>query len=131
MRETAFSLNHTTHSVRVVNITRATILATRCGVANTFWTRWRGLMGQPSLATGTGLLIVPEWSIHTFFMRFPIDVVFLGQDHTVLKTCAALPPNRPYAGAWGAWAVLELPDGVLATTQTQLGDQLQLAVLDN
>lgn len=130
MSDTAVPLTRTTHYVRVVNVARDTVLATRCGVADSFWTRWRGLMGHPALASGEGLLIVPEWSIHTFFMRFAIDVVFLKQDNTVLKTCAALPPNRPYAGAWGARAVLELPAGIIAATHTDVDDQLQLIPLD-
>jgi len=125
-REPTSYLNRTSRYVQIANDTRNTTLATRCGVADSFWTRWRGLMGQSQLASGEGLLIIPEWSIHTFFMRFAIDVAFLDHEQRVLKLYPALPPNRPYAGAWGAAAVLELPTGVLAATATATGDQLRL-----
>lgn len=108
--------------IRITNTTRATTLAERCGVANTFWTRLRGLMGRSALEPGSGLLIFPEWSIHTFFMRFPIDVLFLDRSNRVLTLHTAMPPNRPYAGAWGGYAVLELPAGSIAASQTSTGD---------
>ncbi|MCU0491917.1 MAG: DUF192 domain-containing protein [Chloroflexaceae bacterium] len=83
-------------------------------------------MGRTGLAADTGLIIYPEWSVHTFFMRFPIDVLFLDKQDRVMGLRAAMPPNRPYAGAWGARYVIELPAGVLAATGTQSGDQLIL-----
>lgn len=110
----------------IANTTRATTLADRCRVARTFWQRGRGLLGRSALEPGEGLLIVPEWSVHTFFMRFAIDVVFLAEDYTVLKTYRAMPPNRPYAGQWGAHAALELPADTITQTATQVGDQLRI-----
>ncbi len=111
-------------SLLVVNETRQARLADRCQLARNFWSRGLGLMGRTSLEPGGGLLIYPEWSIHTFFMRFPIDVVFVDRQDTVVGIRHALPPYRPYAGAWGARYVLELPAGVLAATATQVGDRL-------
>ncbi|NJK80848.1 MAG: DUF192 domain-containing protein [Chloroflexaceae bacterium] len=113
--------------LRVENTTRNQLIAAQCAVADTFGSRLRGLMGRTTLEPGHGLLILPEWSIHTFFMRFAIDVIFLSTDYTVLKVREAMPPNLPYAGAWGAHAVLELPAGVIAATGTQAGDQLHLS----
>lgn len=113
-------------SIRVENETRGCVLAETCRLANTFWSRGLGLMGRPHLANGAGLLIYPEWSIHTFFMRFPIDVLFVDTQDRVVKMVVAMPPYRPFAGQWGARYVLELPPNVLPPTGTQVGDQLVL-----
>ena len=113
-------------SIRVVNQTRGRTLAEQCELARTFWARGLGLMGRASLAPSQGLIIYPEWSIHTFFMRFPIDVLFLGSDDRVLGIRVAMPPYRPFAGFWGARYVIELPPEILVKTETQVGDQLEL-----
>jgi uncharacterized membrane protein (UPF0127 family) len=110
--------------VRVINQTRASTLATSCEVARSFLARGRGLMGRDRLDPGAGLLIDPCSSIHTFFMRFPIDVVFIDRGRRVVGLHTALPPGRPFAGAWGARAVIELPAGTIADTATGVGDQL-------
>ena len=112
--------------LRVINITREVPLAEDCEEAHSFLARGRGLMGRTELASGAGLLIEPCSSVHSFFMRFPIDVVFVDRKHRVVGLCAAMPPNRPYAGAWRARYVIELPAGVIAASGTQVGDQLQL-----
>lgn len=113
--------------MRVVNRSRGTVLAEQCELARSFLARGRGLMGRNSLADGAGMLIEPCSSVHTFFMRFPIDVVFLDRKRVVVGLQPAMPPNRPYAGAWRAHATLELPAGVIAATGTQVGDQLHIA----
>lgn len=113
--------------MRAVNVSRGTILAEECELARSFLARGRGLMGRPGLAAGAGMLIQPCSSVHTFFMRFPIDVIFLDRQRVVVGLQAAMPPNRPYAGAWRAHATLELPAGVIAATGTRIGDQIQIA----
>lgn len=113
-------------NIVVVNQTRNTVLADRCELARSFWARGMGLMGRTKLEAGQGLIIYPEWSIHTFFMRFPIDVLFLDRHDQVIGMRAAMPPNRPYAGAWGARYVIELPAGILAATATAIADTLVL-----
>jgi uncharacterized membrane protein (UPF0127 family) len=112
--------------LRVLNTTRGAALAEHCGEARSFLARGRGLMGRPDLAPGEGLLIDPCSSVHSFFMRFPIDVVFADKAHRVVGLTAAMPPNRPYAGAWRARYVVELPAGTIAATGTQVGDTLAL-----
>src|SRR5262249_61083294 len=74
------------------------VICEGCLVADSAWTRMRGLLGRRGLESGEGLLITPTGSVHTFFMRFPIDVVFLARDGEVLKVARALPPWR-MAGA--------------------------------
>lgn len=113
---------HKVSHIRVVNQTNGRVLAEQCELARTFWSRGRGLMGRSGLQQGGGLLIYPEWSIHTFFMRFPIDVLFLDRNDYVVGLREAMPPSRPFAGAWGARSVLELPAGIIAATGTQVGD---------
>lgn len=114
-------------TLTVHNTTRDCTIANPCELANTFWSRWRGLMGREGLEPGTGLLIYPEWSIHTFFMRFPIDVLFVNKQDQVIGLREAMPPNRPYAGARGGRYVVELPPGLIAETGTQVGDVLALS----
>ncbi len=112
--------------LRITNLTRHTTLAESCEQARSFLARGRGLMGREQLPAGGGMLIDPCSSIHTFFMHFPIDVVFINRDHQVVGLHHALPPGRPYAGARGARSVIELPAGVIAASRTEVGDQLEL-----
>jgi hypothetical protein len=113
-------------TIHVVNDTRGCVLASQCHLANTFWRRFLGLMGKTNLAPGDALLIIPGASIHTFFMRFPIDVLFLDRHDRVVGMRVAMLPNRPYAGARGARYIIELPPETLPPTGTSLGDQLVL-----
>lgn len=108
----------------VRNATRGTILADRAREAKTFGTRFLGLMGQRSLRAGDGLWIDPCNSIHMFFMRFPIDALFLAEDGTVVKRIDALPPWRVTSIYRKARSVLELPAGVAAASLTSEGDRL-------
>jgi uncharacterized protein len=87
--------------------------------------RMRGLLGRRSLEEGEGIWLEPASSIHTHFMRFPIDVLFLGSRGRVLKKVPALPPWR-CAGARGAHSVLELRAGTFDRVQVDLGDRVVL-----
>ena len=86
------------------------IACERCRVADRMLPRMRGLLGRRGLESGEGLLLKPAPSVHTFFMRFPIDAVFLDRDGSVLKVRSNLRPWR-VAGARGAHATLELAAG--------------------
>jgi uncharacterized membrane protein (UPF0127 family) len=109
----------------VTNLTRSTVLATRLDVADSGPKRNKGLLGRDGLASGEGLWIVPCESVHTFFMRFPIDLVYLDRKNKVKKVRSAV-------GAWrlsaclSAHSVLELPAGTIRNTQTQPGDTLEM-----
>jgi uncharacterized membrane protein (UPF0127 family) len=93
-------------------------------MATSFWSRLRGLMGRAELPSGTALVLKPNGSVHTFWMRFPIDVIFTDRSGRVVGLRSAMPPNRPYAGARRAHQTIELPAGVIVTSGTQRGDQL-------
>jgi uncharacterized membrane protein (UPF0127 family) len=90
-----------------------TVVCERCLLAETPFARMRGLLGRSGLPVGEGLLLRPAASIHTAFMRFPIDVVFLDSADRIMKVATHLEPWR-MAGCRGARAVLELPAGEAA-----------------
>jgi len=112
--------------VRVDNLTRGTTLATRCRVASSMIDRTIGLLGSRGLAAGEGLYLERSPSIHMFFMRFPIDVVFVGADGRVARMDAGLRPWHVVAWARGARDCVELPVGALGVSGTQVGDQVSL-----
>jgi uncharacterized membrane protein (UPF0127 family) len=83
-----------------------------------------GLLGRKELPAGHGLWIQPANSVHTFFMRFSIDVVFASRENRVVRTYPSLPPFRLKPWIRGAYSLLELPTGTLASCPLQIGDQL-------
>jgi hypothetical protein len=115
--------NESVMALRILNKTRSTVLATRAEVAGESGSRRRGLLGRTGLAEGEGLWIVPCEAVHCFFMKFTIDVVFLDRKRRVVKVRPSLKPWR-IAGCLRAHSVLELPEGVIAASGTQPGDEL-------
>jgi hypothetical protein len=112
--------------VRIVDVVRgdaATDLVAKARVATSMWSRFWGLMRRRSLLNDEGLLIDPCNSVHTFFMRFPIDVLFLDQDDRVLKITTELRPFRVAVGR-GARRVLEITAGRAASVGVRVGDKL-------
>ena len=101
-------------------------LVCRARVASSFLARFRGLMLTSSLEPGTGLLFPRTRSVHTHFMRYAIDVVFLDDRQRVVRIAAGLRPWR-FAAAKGAAAVLELPAGECARLGLAEGDELRNA----
>lgn len=109
---------------QVISSRRGTALATAAWRADNPWTRFVGLLGRARLEPGEGLQIAPCKSVHTWFMRFPIDVLYLDRDGKVVKAVPALPSFRFSWGGRGAHSVLELPAGTIAATGTAAGDQV-------
>ena len=109
---------------KVNNVTRGRLLADRAERALSFKDRFMGLMGRRSLTFGEGMHIAPCNSIHTFFMRIPIDVAFLDREGLIIKQIPAMPPWRVSSVYFKAHSVLELPAGTLAASETQEGDRL-------
>ena len=114
--------------ISVRNQTRQTVLAQEAEVADTSAKRRTGLLKHERLEAGQGLWIVPCESVHTFFMRFPIDLVYLTRDRKVRKTRASVAPWRMSA-CLPAHSVLELPAGTVERTGTERGDQLVIETL--
>lgn len=101
------------------------VVCERLVLARSAPARLRGLLGRSELPRGEGILLRPAGSIHTAFMRFPIDAVFLDRDLTVLRIVRELPAWRA-AGARRAKAVLELPAGESERRGLRVGDRLEL-----
>ena len=110
--------------VRVWNMTRQVELAYRIDVADTGRKRRKGLLSHSSLACGEGMWIVPCESVHTFGMRFAIDLVYLDRDKVVLKIRHGVSPWR-ISACLSAHSVLELASGSVCRTGTSLGDILE------
>jgi len=115
--------------LKIWNQTRSTLLGAEVEVADTSSKRRTGLLNHTCSADGHGLLIIPCEAIHTFGMRFPIDVVFIDGKKKVVKL-------RPSMGRWriafSFWAnsVLELAAGSIHAARTEVGDQLAFEKLD-
>ena len=116
-------LSHPEAPHRLVNVGRGTVLATRIEAAFESAARNRGLLGREGLAPGSAMVIAPSNSVHMFFMRFPLDIVFVAKDGTVVKACPNVRPWR-IALSWRAFAVVEGPVGMIGQTGTQPGDTL-------
>jgi uncharacterized protein len=84
-----------------------------------------GLLRHESFPEGSAMIIAPSNAVHTFFMRFPIDVAFVTRQGRIVKACAGLKPWR-LAGALRGYAVVELPVGTLARYDTVVGDILTI-----
>ena len=115
---------------RAFNQTRQAYLATALAVADTHWTRLRGLLGLRSsdFRNGSGLWIVPCHGVHTLGMGFPIDVVYLDDAMTVIDIRRALQPWRFAPVRTQASSVLELPCSTADETRTAVGDKILITI---
>jgi uncharacterized membrane protein (UPF0127 family) len=109
----------------VRNLNRDTKLADQLEVAGSGPKRSKGLLGRKGLGSGEGLWIIPCEAVHTFFMQFPIDLVYLDRKHRVKKVSAKVPAWR-FSGCLSAHSVLELPAGTIEKTNTERGDILEI-----
>jgi len=112
--------------LRVENLTRGQTLVWAGRVADTFWASLRGLIGHKPLVAGEGLILVPSNSIHTHFMGFPIDVLYVDKAQQVVAVDHDMAPWRFGRIHRRAHFVLELPAGAIAASGTQVGDQLEV-----
>ena len=112
--------------IRVSNATRQAELAYRVEVADDGRKRRKGLLGRESLAAGEGMWIVPCEAVHTFGMRFAIDVVYLDRNNVVVKTRHSVVPWRMSA-CLSAHSVLELAPGSVRSTGTSPGDLIEFS----
>jgi uncharacterized protein len=107
----------------IINLSSARIVCEHVVIADRALTRMRGLLGRSELPAGEGILLKPAPTIHTAFMRFAIDAVFLDSELRIIKLEPHLVPWRA-AGASGARAVLELADGEIARRGLAVGHRL-------
>jgi uncharacterized membrane protein (UPF0127 family) len=111
--------------LRVVNRARGTVLGDSVREAGSFLERLAGLLRTRHLPSGAGLWIAPCRCVHTFGMRYPIDLAFVGPADLVVGVSPALPPNRISRFCPAALGVLEVPAGTLEATGTGAGDRLE------
>ena len=110
--------------MRIRNATRGTELADKAWVARGFWPRLVGLLARPGLAPGEALVLEPCSSVHTAFMRFTIDVVYLDRTGKVVKVAPHMKPFRMGGVLRGSRSVIELPTGTIERTGTARGDEI-------
>lgn len=109
---------------RLWNRTRQALVAAQVERARSIRERLQGLLGRDGLAEGSALVIEPCTSIHTLFMRFPIDALFVDRRGAVVRAIGSLKPWRATRVYPGAALVVELPCGTIRRTGTAEGDFL-------
>lgn len=112
--------------MKVFNKTKNTVLASEAVLADTFFSRLIGLLNRHSLSEGEALIITRCQSIHMFFMRFPIDVVFVGGDDRVVGIVEHIKPFQLSPVFLKSRYAIELKAGTILATPTSIGDQLDL-----
>lgn len=112
--------------MRLINSTNGAVLADNVEVASNFKKRFKGLIGASTLNQGEALILFPCNCIHTFFMRFPIDVLFINKESAILYAFENMKPFRFSPIIRTSYMVVELPAGRLSSTGTATGNHLQL-----
>jgi uncharacterized protein len=110
---------------KIVNRSRDRVLADRARAASSVWSRMVGLLGTPHLEAGAGLWLQSCTSVHSFFMRYTIDILFLDAEWIVIHA-QTLPPWRLSPWKLRSRGVLELPAGTIAESGTVIGDRLAM-----
>ncbi len=112
--------------MRIINLKNNIVLADKVKVANTFLTRLVGLLNRSSLDKGEALILDPSNAIHTLFMRFPIDVLFLDKNNRIIGLIHALQPFRLSPAFYKSVLTIEFPENALKVSQTHLGDIIKI-----
>jgi len=114
----------------VINLTKKTWLATKVRKADNFLTRLVGLLKRNQLGPEEALWLMPSKGIHTIGMKFPIDVVFLTKQSCVLGLISGMHPYRVSGVYIRAYSVIELPNGTIRKSRTEIGDQLEISLAE-
>jgi len=112
--------------MKIINKTNNSVVADEVIIANTPFKRMKGLLGKKELKKGQALILDPCNSIHTFFMRFSIDIVFLDKNNKVIKIIPYLKPFRLTSIYFNAASAVELPPNTIQSLPIQKGDVLSL-----
>jgi uncharacterized protein len=108
----------------VTNTARQTVIGESIEVAQTASQKVKGLLGRDCLEEGQGLLFKGAGSLHTLFMRFPIDIIYTDKKGKVVKVANAVGPFRLVAAPMRGYYAIELPAGAITASMTQVGDHL-------
>ena len=114
----------------VINLTKKTWLATKVRKADNFLTRLVGLLKRTHLGPEEALWLMPSKGIHTIGMKFPIDVVFLNREFYVLALISGMHPYRVSGVHMRGYSVIELPNGTIRKSRTEIGDQLEISLAE-
>ena len=109
----------------VTNVARGTVVGETIEVAASATQKVKGLLGRDCLEDGQGLLFKGAGSLHTLFMRFPIDVIYTDKHGKVVKLARAVRPFKLVAAPLRCHYALELPAGAILASKTQVGDHLR------
>ncbi len=115
----------------VINLSKKTWLATKVRKADNFVTRMVGLLKRSHLGPEEALWLMPSKGIHTIGMKFPIDVVFLNKNNQVLGLIAGMAPYRVSGVQLRGHSVIELPNGMIRKSHTEVGDQLEISLAES
>jgi uncharacterized protein len=116
--------------VPVINLSKKTWLATKVRKADNFLTRLVGLLKRKTLGPEEALWLMPSKGIHTIGMKFPIDVVFLNRKNIVQSLISGMAPYRISGVHLTSYSVLELPNGTIRKSRTEVGDQLEISLAE-
>jgi hypothetical protein len=112
--------------MRILNQTKNILLANSVILANTPLRRMKGLLGRKEFKQNEAIILQPCNSIHTFFMRFPIDVIFVDKDNKIVKTISQLVPFRLSGIYFNAVMAIELPVGTIQASGSSESDKIAL-----
>lgn len=112
--------------MKIINLTRNTILADKARIADSFLARLIGLLNSSGLDQGQALVLSPSNSIHSFFMRFTFDAIFLNRDQQVIALIPGFKPFRISRLYFKAISTIELPAGAILASKTQIKDKIEL-----
>jgi uncharacterized membrane protein (UPF0127 family) len=110
---------------KLINLSNETVVASNVNEAFTFFRRLRGLMFTEKLHSGSGLHIKPCRSVHTYFMKYAIDILYVNASGTVVAIDEGLQPGKVGRRCKEAVAVVELPVGVVKATKTEVGHNVR------
>lgn len=113
--------------VKVINASKDVLLADKAKIADTFLERLTGLLNRKSLDKGEALILFPSNCIHSFFMRFNIDVLFLDKNNKIVAALSSFKPFRLSPVYFSASLVIELPEFTIQYTASRVGDIIKIA----
>ena len=113
-------------NMKITNLTKNQVLAEDVLLSSSFLKRLKGLLGYKSIDKNQAMILRPANSVHTFFMCFPIDVLFVDSNNIVVKTVSNMKPFKATGIYFKSVFVIELCAGVINATQTTKGDYLQI-----
>ncbi|MCP3685705.1 MAG: DUF192 domain-containing protein [bacterium] len=112
--------------MNVTNLTKNTLIADKAILANSFSSRMIGLLNRKSINAGEALIITNCQSIHMFFMKFSIDVIFISADRRIVGLSENIQPFHLSPHFWKSKCAIELPAGTVKSSQSSIGDTIQI-----